>query len=221
VDHAGENRWIMLVRNDSTRILLLYDMEGVSTVDRNSMTLCRNKDDYVRAQAGLEADVNAVIEGLVRGGAKSIEVVDGHGSGCEEDLPCSRLDRRAQYLDTKNDTTPFWQRPWDAAVFVGMHAGSGSGGFLPHTTVYGFTRLVNGRPISESEQIAYQLGEYGIPVIFDSGDDVLAASIRQSLPWVEYVQVKRTLSVGFSATRRASRGCPNSAHRRRARDAES
>lgn len=143
------------------------------------------------------ADVDAVIDGLFAGGAGTVLVKDGHGSGCDADpdLPADRLDKRASYVDLKSDTTPLWQRQWDALVWVGQHAGSGTGGFLPHTAFYGFTRLVNGRPISESEMQAYFFGEYGIPMIFASGDDVLGASLRKTMPWIEYVQVKRAVSV--------------------------
>lgn len=178
------------------RILLFYDMEGISNIDRLAMTSCDSGDDYVRGVAGLEADVNAVIDGLFVGGAGAVIVQDEHGSGCEDDpdLPAGRLDKRASYVDLKNDKTPVWERKWDALVLVGAHAGSGSGGFLAHTNVPGFTRLVNGRPISESEMQAYSIGEYGVPVVFVSGDDVLGASLGETMPWIEYVQVKRMVN---------------------------
>jgi D-amino peptidase len=178
------------------RILLSYDMEGISNVDRFSMVSCDTPDDYARGVSGLVADVNAVIDGLFAAGAGTVMVSDGHGSGCDApNLPPDRLDRRASYVDLKSDTRPVYKRKWDAVVLVGEHAGSTSGGFLPHTVVFGFTRLVNGRAISESELMAYRFGESGIPVIFVSGDDALKASLRETMPWIEYVQVKRTVSV--------------------------
>ncbi|MEO7658608.1 MAG: M55 family metallopeptidase, partial [Pyrinomonadaceae bacterium] len=149
---------------DKPRILLSYDMEGISNVDRMSMGLCEKPEDFVRGDfslgvTGLVADVNAVIDGLFAGGAGTVMVADAHGSGCDTpNLPPDRLDRRASYADLKKDTTPLEKRPWDAVVLVGEHAGSTSGGFLPHTTVLGFARLVNGRAISESELMGYRFG---------------------------------------------------------------
>src|ERR1700693_4926324 len=52
------------VLQQKPRILLDYDMEGISSVDRLSMTACNKSDDYARGVSGLVADVNAVIDGL-------------------------------------------------------------------------------------------------------------------------------------------------------------
>src|SRR4029078_7326981 len=129
-------------------------------------------------------DVNAVIDGLVAGGASEIGVIDRHG-GCEDpvhDLPTDRVDKRAHFIDESKSGSAL-NATWDAAVLVGMHAGPRSGGFLEHVGSFGLERILNGHSVTESEQFALRLGERGIPVIFASGDDVLRRHLAQRMPW--------------------------------------
>src|SRR3954465_7117027 len=58
------------------RVLITYDMEGLSGVDRIAMVNCANRSAYARGQDRLAADVNAVVEGLVAAGVAKIEVID-------------------------------------------------------------------------------------------------------------------------------------------------
>jgi D-aminopeptidase len=142
--------------------------------------------------------VNAVVDGLFAGGAAEVHVVDAHGSGNPEpDIPAGALDRRAkqvfrdrpfrQYVDLVEPNV------YDAVVAVAMHAKSGSRGFASHTYTLGIELLVNDRPITETELIGYSWGRIGVPVIFASGDDRLAADLA-TMPWIEFVTVKRATS---------------------------
>src|SRR5205085_484738 len=63
------------------RVLVLHDMEGLAGEDDWREFIASYPDLYARGRQLLTDDVNAVIAGLVAGGATSIEVVDGHGSG--------------------------------------------------------------------------------------------------------------------------------------------
>lgn len=85
------------------RVLIIYDMEGLSGIDRLAMTRCSFPPEYAAGQDRLVADVNAVIEGVAAAGVATIDVIDRHGSGCDEtpDLPAARLDRRARYVDER------------------------------------------------------------------------------------------------------------------------
>src|SRR4051794_5946165 len=47
------------------RVLIIYDMEGLSGVDRIAMVNCAERAAYAIGQDRLAADVNAVVEGLV------------------------------------------------------------------------------------------------------------------------------------------------------------
>ena len=63
------------------RVLVFYDMEGVSGINREQQTSFSHPDQYQPARKFLTGDVNAAIRGLVEGGAGDITVTDAHGSG--------------------------------------------------------------------------------------------------------------------------------------------
>jgi D-amino peptidase len=179
------------------RILVQYDMEGLSGVDRLSMVKCHTSA-YAAGVDRLVADVNAVIEGLSQARVASIDVIDRHGSGCDTtpDLPKERLDPRARYVN--EGAAPVYTRitrkEWDAVILVGGHSSPGRGGFLEHVGSFGFERIVNGVSTSESEQSGLVLGQWGIPVIFASGDDRYRQQLAERMPWVTFTQVKRATS---------------------------
>ena len=88
------------------KILLLYDMEGISGINRQVQ--CNYPTpEYENARRLLTADVNAAIRGLKAGGAGEIVVIDGHGSGnwLEPDIILADLDKRAEmgFRDTPYD----------------------------------------------------------------------------------------------------------------------
>ena len=192
------------VRNP-LRVLIIYDMEGLSGIDRHAMTSCEDLASYGKGQDRLAEDVNAVVEGLVAAGVGKIEVIDRHGSGCDTtpDLPASRLHPRATYVDETSDAlfTRITQRQWDAVALVGGHASPGHNGFLEHVGSFGIERIINGVSVSESEQQGLLAGSGGIPIIFASGDDRLGAQLKERMPWVTFVETKRATSRTSAALR--------------------
>ena len=179
----------------TVKVLVYYDMEGLSGIDDWRMTTFSRTDPYRRGQDRLVTDVNAVIEGLFERGADVVHVVDGHGSGNPHpDLPPERLDSRAQHIlrdapfDAYADLTGAGL--YDAVAVVGMHAKTGSAGFISHTMYLGTKLRLNGAWVTETEVVAYSWGRVGVPVIFASGDDVLARDL-DTMPWIEYVTVKK------------------------------
>src|SRR5688500_10436024 len=187
------------------RVLVYHDMEGMSGEDDWRMFSFGHPEQYAKGRELLVADVNAVIDGLFAGGASEVHVVDAHGSGNPEpDIPTGALDPRAkqvfrdrpfrQYVDLVEPNV------YDAVVAVAMHAKSGSRGFASHTYTLGIELLVNDRPITETELIGYSWGRVGVPVIFASGDDRLAADLA-TMPWIEFVTVKRATSASTAELR--------------------
>jgi D-aminopeptidase len=79
-----------------------------------------------------------------------------------------------------------------AAVSIAAHDKPRSGGFSPHTITVGTTPVINGRGLTETDLLAYAMGTGGVPLILASGDDVLGRSLRETMPWIEYVAVKRS-----------------------------
>jgi D-amino peptidase len=186
-------------RSDSAlRVLVYHDMEGLSGQDDYRTFNYSHPEFYAKGQDYLAADINAVVDGLFAGGATSVEIVDAHGSGNPSpDLIPAKLDPRARQL-TRD--APFRQYvdvvapgAYDAIVAVGMHAKTGSRGFASHTYTLGIDLWMNGRSITETELVAYSWGRAGVPVIFVSGDDRLAADLV-TMPWIQYVVTKRATS---------------------------
>lgn len=185
-------------RAGAPRIILMYDMEGLSGVSNGRM-VAASYPEFAHGRERLVADVNAVIDGLFAGGAASVTVEDFHGSGNEDgpDLPADRLHPRATYIDPR--ALPSGKRwnelgLWDALVFVGMHEATGVFGFLSHTRAPGMDHRINGESLTETEWLALQWGSSGIPVIFVSGDDQLGLHLRRVLPWITYVETKRAVT---------------------------
>lgn len=187
------------------RVLVYHDMEGLAGQDDWHTFDFDFPEAYARGRQMLLADLGAVIAGLFDGGATSVHVVDGHGSGNPEpDVPPGSLDARVvqvvrdrpfrQYVDLVAPDT------YDAVVCVAMHSKTGSGGFAAHTFAPGLEFLVNGRSITETELIGYSWGRVGVPVILVTGDDRLQQDLR-TMPWLEYVVTKHATSASSAELR--------------------
>lgn len=180
------------------RVLVYHDMEGLAGQDDYRTFNYSHPEFYEKGREYLAADVNAVVDGLFAGGATTVTIVDGHGSGNPNpDLDPALLDKRAtqltrdsafrQYVDIVAPDT------YDAIVAVGMHAKTGSNGFASHTITIGMDVWMNDRSITESELVAYSWGRQGVPMVMVTGDDKLAADL-QSMPWLKFVVTKHATS---------------------------
>jgi D-aminopeptidase len=81
-----------------------------------------------------------------------------------------------------------------------MHAKTGSGGFASHTFTLGMDIIMDGKSITETELVGYSWGRVNVPIIFSSGDDKLEKDLR-SMPWIEYVTVKKATSASTAELR--------------------
>ncbi len=181
------------------RVLVYHDMEGLTGQSDPNTFRFAHPERYAVGRTYLTGDVNAVVAGLFDGGADEVHIVDGHGSGNPEpDLLLDQLDERAQLVsrdeafDAYVDLTE--AGVYDAVAVVGMHAKTGSGGFASHTYTLGIDFVLNGMAVTETEIVGYSWGRVGVPVIFASGDDRLAADLEGPMPWVEMVVVKTATS---------------------------
>jgi D-amino peptidase len=182
------------------KVLLLYDMEGISGATSVRHIDFDSQPEYGEARESLTADVNAAIAGLKAAGATEIIVVDGHGSGNttgpdvleEKLLPPAKMISRDRPFDIYMDS---YDQSFDAIVAIAMHAGAGNQtGFLSHTyTIEDTQYKVNGIPFNESMILAAGAARHGIPLIMVSGDDQLEKEMRRFLPWVKYAVVKHSV----------------------------
>jgi D-amino peptidase len=187
------------------RILVLYDMEGLSGQKDWRTTDFSYPEHYSKGRKLLTDDVNAVIEGLYAGGAEEVYVVDGHGSGNPDpDILLDKLDSRAKMIMKEEPFDAYSDLPemggYDAVAVVGMHSKTGGGGFLAHTYTIGMDWIMNERSINETEIVAYSWGRFDIPVIFASGDNTLQEQLK-IYPWMEFVKVKDALSANDAELR--------------------
>jgi len=176
------------------RVLIIYDMEGVSGISRESYTSF-SSPDYPQGRKWLTSDVNAAIRGLKAGGAGAIWVQDGHGSGNSEepDLLLDGMDSRASFDFRDRDYDPYstgLDGSVSAIVCIGMHARANTPGFLAHTYTLEPAFKVNGIEFTETQIIALSAARWGIPVIMVSGDDVLGSQLRPEFPELEFAAVK-------------------------------
>jgi D-amino peptidase len=184
----------------SLKVVLLYDMEGLSGASSVRHTHFGADPEYTEARKSLTADVNAAIAGLKAAGATEIIVVDGHGSGNSQGpdvleaelLPPAKMISRDRSFDIYMDS---YDQSVDAIAAVAMHAGAGNpDGFLSHTyTIEDVQYRVNGTPFNETMILAMGAARFGIPVIMVSGDDQFEKEVKRYLPWVKYAAGKRAM----------------------------
>lgn len=207
--NAGDSRILEDPAPDTdgiTRVLVYHDMEGLTGQSDPNTFRFGHPERYAVGRTYLTGDVNAVVAGLFDGGADEVHVVDGHGSGNPEpDLLLDQLDPRAQLISRDEDFDAYvdLMEPgvYDAIAVVGMHAKTGSGGFASHTYTLGIDFVMNDMAVTETEVVGYSWGRVGVPVIFASGDDRLAADLEGPMPWVEFVTVKTATSASSADPR--------------------
>ena len=186
-------------RAQSPRVLIIYDMEGISGVLAPSYERY-GAPEYPMGREALTADVNAAIRGLKSGGAGAVWVEDGHGSGNsqEPDLIVDKMDKGASFDFRDHRYDPYStgiNGSFDAIVCIGMHARARSSGFIAHTSTFDVAWRVNGVDLTETHIIALSAARWGIPVIMVSGDNVLKDQLALEFPEVEYATVKEAKSL--------------------------
>ncbi len=175
------------------RVFVMADMEGMASVVFNREIIAGNEGeryrntgspDYWAHYRGLiTREVNAVVTGARRAGARSFVVNEGHGGNLFGSILPWELDTAALLVRG-------WPKPMvmttgldssaGAAIFIGMHARAGTPGVIAH--VYAFdTVRVNGRILNETGINALVAGEYGVPVVMVSGDDETIRQMREQL----------------------------------------
>jgi D-aminopeptidase len=119
----------------------------------------------------MSRDVNGVVGALFDAGVKTITIKDFHRTGYN--IFPELLDPRATLISGyRRGPIPGIGHPIaaEAVMFLGMHAASGSDGFLAHTMTSRIARLeVNRRLLTEIELFAASLAPWKIRPIFFSG----------------------------------------------------
>jgi len=189
------------------RIYVSVDMEGLAGIAHpQQVTYGAGVDraDYDRGRALMAGEANAAIDAAIEAGAAEVVVNDSHWNmrnlRAEDLAPGARLVIGDKPLSMTQGIGEAGDGDFDAAAFIGYHAGAGHAtGVIAHTYSSGTIQevRVNGAPHNEAALNAIRLGHHGVPVALVSGDDALAGEVEHVLPWAERVVVKRGL--GYSA----------------------
>jgi D-amino peptidase len=184
------------------KLFISADMEGVTGVVTGDQ-LGPGAFEYERFRRFMTDEVLAVIAAARAAGVREFLVADSHGNG--ENLLIELLPPDVQLVRS-------WPRPlgmmqgidstFDAAVFVGYHAGTTNPqGVRAHT--FSSARLtdvrLNGRSVPEGGVNAAIAGHYGVPVILVTGDDAAVEEVRAVVGPIEAAVVK--WNYGFHSAR--------------------
>jgi D-aminopeptidase len=144
--------------------------------------------DWSRACVEMTRDVNAVVQALFNCEVEHIQIKDFHRTGYN--LLPEKIDGRADVIQGyRKGPVPGIGDPGGAEVifFLGMHAASGTDGFLAHTLTSRIDRLeVNGKPLTEVELFSASLSPFGLKPLFFSG---CPAACEQASAAIENIAV--------------------------------
>jgi D-amino peptidase len=179
------------------RVYVSVDLEGISGVNGDDQTSA-GQPEYGRARKLMAEDANAAIRGAFDGGATEVVVNDSHGG--QRNLLPEDLDPRARLISHSFKRYGMMEGlddSFDAIIFVGYHAKADSPrGLFAHTGSGVIRDLqINGRSVGEGGMNAALAMWYGVPVVAVSGDDVAVAQVKESVPGVKTVAVKRAINM--------------------------
>ncbi|MCG8637308.1 MAG: M55 family metallopeptidase [Desulfobacterales bacterium] len=152
------------------KLLIISDIEGSSAcLDRASAKFFGK--GWPRACLGMTRDVNAVATALLDAGVARVHIRDFHRTAYNI-IPSLIHPGAVLHQGYAAGPVPGMGAPegFDGVVMIGMHAPSGSRGFLSHTLtsrIAGVT--VHGQLISEAQLFSAALASFGIPPLFFSG----------------------------------------------------
>lgn len=167
------------------KILIISDIEGSSgcwSYDASAFLT----EEWFKACVDMSLDVNSVVKALFDAGAEDITVKDFHRTGYN--LIPELIDKRVNIVHGYQEgPVPGIGGPRgaEALMMIGMHASSGSKGFLAHTMTSRIAYLeINGKAVSEAELFSSSLYSYGIVPVFFSGCPVACAEAENSIPGI-------------------------------------
>jgi D-amino peptidase len=181
------------------RVHVITDMEGVAGIVKIDQTSA-GKPMFEEGRRLYTEEINAAIRGAKAAGATDVVVMDCHGAGegyTFNSLIPDQLDPACEYVvqDRWTEYTGFLEEGCDAALFVGMHARSGTPDGVLNHTVSGrewVNLWFNGTLVGETGINAALCGTWSCPVLLVTGDAAVCNEARELLgPGLTTVEVKR------------------------------
>jgi D-amino peptidase len=192
------------------KVYISVDMEGVAGVVTPDQ-LSQGGFEYDRFRRFMTDEALAAVRAAKRAGATEVVVSDSHGNGenllielFPKDVRIVRSWPRHGSMMAGLDST------FSAVLFIGYHAStSNSTGVRAHTfSSAHFTRVaLNGAEVTEGAFNAAYAGDFGVPVIFASGDDVAVSEIKSRLGDLPAVVTKASLGFHSAETLTPAAAC--------------
>jgi len=185
-----------------TNVYVMTDLEGITYVVREEQTSGQGSE-YEEACRLLTGDVNAAVEGALKGGVSEIVVNDLHGARGGFNFVPDLLQDGARYITGGPRSSRHYglSDGYDTAFMIGYHAMAGTqNGVLEHTMS---TRVlvnvyINDKRVGEIGIDAAIVGFYGIPVVLVSGCKRAIEEATELIGDIEGVVVKEGISRNFA-----------------------
>jgi D-amino peptidase len=181
------------------KVLISTDIEGVAGVYHSEQVRPGNPE-FERARLLMTQEANAAIAGAFDAGATEVLVNDSHGGF--RNMPPDVLDARARVVQGKPrylSMVAGVDEGVDAVCMVGYHSRAQGRGILAHTiNGFAFAGIRFGdQELGEAGIYGALAGEYGVPVVMGSGDDVFIDENRALFPHATFVETKK--ATGFNS----------------------
>ena len=184
-------------------LYIVTDIEGVAGVFSFEKQAYSDGKYYEDAKKLLTGEVNAAVEGALEAGVGKIIVSDSHGCGGIHYESLHEKARVIQGHPRLSDGQWYGEGVCDVSCMIGQHAMEGAfRGNLNHTQSsqrVDYYKL-NGKYIGETAQMALNMGAFGVPVIFLSGDTAACREAEELIPGITTCAVKDGISRGCAAS---------------------
>ena len=178
-----------------TSVLIIADIEG-STGCHNRQDSQLFNDGWVRACVELSRDIDQIGRQLLNSGVSRVRVKDFHRTGYN--LFREIIDEGIE-IDQGYQIGPIIgigeARGFNRLLMTGMHAASGTDGFLPHTLTSKFAGIfVNGEPLTEAELFAASVAPAGLVPTFFSGCETACRQAARAIKNIKTFMVNKPLA---------------------------
>jgi len=178
------------------KILIIADIEGSSGCMSYGASSF-NTEEWYDACIDMSLDVRRVTDSLFDAGAEQVVIKDFHRTGYN--LLPELMNRRARLVSGyRNSPVPGIGPVYgsEAVMFTGMHASSGSGGFLAHTLTSRHAYiLADSKPVSELQIFASSLYRLGVRPVFFSGCPEACREAAEAVPGITLYPVDKSSSL--------------------------
>ena len=196
-------------QRDAGKVFISVDMEGITGVVQPSQ-LGPGGFEYARAREWMTAEARAAIEGARAAGATSFVIADAHGNA--QSLLIDQLPDDVRIVRGFPRPLSMMQgidESFTAAVFIGYHASEMTaeavrGHTFSSAKLLGVT--LNGMEVSEGLFNAAIAGQFGVPVVFVSGDRKAVEQMQAGIHGITGAIVKEPLGYHSAITVTPARG---------------